>query len=90
MNKIEIITAINDKIRFKGFSVWRIGVTQNPEECRRFWNSERKLCTSYWSDWQADSVPEAKEIEQSFTRRGMRDGSVGELSPHKPTYVYLF
>ncbi len=90
MKKSEIISAIESKVKSIGYSPWRIGLTHDPEERKKYWSETEKLSVTLWSQWQADSLSDAQDVEAQFIDKGMKGGTGGDLSPYKTVYIYVF
>lgn len=86
MKKQEIIDAIEAK---DSFSAWYIGLTHDPATRKQEHVNEGKT-TTYWKQWQADSLSDAQDIESYFIKKGMKGGTGGDLSSRKTVYVYIF
>jgi hypothetical protein len=72
---------------YNTLSVWRIGLTHDLYERKTQWAKETSV--GLWSDWQADSLSDAQDIERHFINKGMKGGTGGNLS-NKPVFVYVF
>jgi hypothetical protein len=88
--KASIMSAINAKIGTTAFNIWRIGLTHDLKERKTYWKDTEKKNVDYWSDWQADSLSDAQDIERHFIDKGMQGGTGGDLSSRYTTYVYVF
>ncbi len=88
--KASIIQEINAKIRNTGFGNWRIGLTHAPDERKTYWKDTEKEHVNYWSQWAADSLSDAQDIESHFINKGMKGGTGGNLSDQLTVYVYVF
>ena len=89
MHTADILGAIHLKA-FRGpIQIWRIGITNDPVEAKKYWEV-RNESTAHWSEWQAESLMEARSIEQLFLDRGMKRGSAGVVAADGVTYVYVF
>jgi hypothetical protein len=87
--KTSIVTAIESKIG-SHYGLWRIGLTHDLAERKRYWKDTENLSVDYWSDWTADSVSDAQDTESHFINKGMKGGTGGDLSTSKTVYVYVF
>ena len=87
--KASIIWAIQSKIG-PTCSVWRIGLTHDLAERKRYWKDTENQNIAYWSDWTADSLSDAQDIESHFINKGMKGGTGGDLSAYKTVYIYVF
>ena len=93
MNKISIKQAITDRVessKTEDYSIWRIGLTHDPNERKQQHEDDGKS-TKYWKQWTADSLSDAEDIETYFINdKGMKGGTGGNLSANKTVYVYIF
>jgi hypothetical protein len=87
-DKASIFAAIQAKV--STFGLYRIGLTHDLSERKRYWGETKKEGIKYWSDWKADSLSDAQDIERHFINKGMKGGTGGDLSANKPVYVYVF
>lgn len=87
--KSSIIAAIQTKVG-SAYSVWRIGLTHDLDERKAYWKHTKNESVGLWSDWKADSLSDAQDIEAHFINKGMKGGTGGDLSPFKAVYVYVF
>ena len=87
--KTSIVTAIESKVG-SHYGLWRIGITHDLAERKRYWKDTEDLSVDYWSDWTADSMYDAQDIESHFIKKGMKGGTGGDLSNSKTVYVYVF
>jgi hypothetical protein len=86
--KATIISEINSKVG-NNHSLYRIGITHDPVERKTYWTD--KGSTTYWKQWQADSLADAQAIETYFIQeKKMKGGEGGDMSASKTTYVYVF
>ena len=90
MKKSDIIDAIESKLSITQYGIWRISLTHDLEERKAHWREIEKQNVTLWSDWQADSLSDAQDIEAYFINKGMQGGVGGDLSPYKTVYVYVF
>ncbi len=82
MSGIEIKREIEKTIASGSFGSWTIGVTDSTAITRaRLQNPE---C---WHSWQADSPHEAKNVQNFFMSKRMRNGN---SSGTAPTYIYIY
>ncbi len=88
--KVVIVSAITLKVSRTPHRYWRIGLTQDLTERKKYWSETKKEDVKHWSDWQADSLSDAQEIESYFINKGMQGGTGGDLSTQSTTYVYVF
>jgi hypothetical protein len=84
------MAAINAKIGDTKYSIWRIGLTHDLVERKAYWRDTENENVKYWSDWTADSLSNAQDIESHFINKGMKGGTGGDLSARRTTYVYVF
>jgi len=87
--KTSIVTAIESKVG-SHYGLWRIGLTHDLAERKRYWKDTEDLSVDYWSDWTADSLSDAEDIESHFNNKGMKGGTGGDLSASKTVYLYVF
>ncbi len=87
--KTSIIMAIESKSS-SHYGLWRIGLTHDLAERKRYWKDTEDLSVDYWSDWTADSLSDAQDIESHFINKGMKGGTGGDLSASKTVYLYVF
>jgi hypothetical protein len=93
MTKQSIIQAINARVAgvAASFSAWRIGLTHDPTERKTYWNETEKENVGCWTQWTADSLSDAQDIESYFiNEKKMKGGTGGDLDFRKTTYVYIF
>lgn len=93
MTKESIIQAINTRVTAiaVSFSAWRIGLTHDPAERKTHWQNTKKENIGCWTQWTADSLSDAQDIESYFiNEKKMKGGTGGDLSPYKTVYVYIF
>ena len=92
MTKASIVAAIEARRGTIGYSAWRIGLTHDPEERKKYWSETEKENVALWSQWQTDSLSEAQAIESYFVNdKKMKGGTGGaDLSSYKTVYVYVF
>lgn len=64
------------------YSIWTIGVTDNPTRRRQEHGNP-----SYWRHWNADTEQAARNVETYFLAKGMKGGSGGA---GRADYVYIF
>lgn len=86
MNKQELINAIEKKKGSTEYSIWTIGITNDPDRRKGEHESDGKNVT-YWKHWKADSEKIAREVETYFLDKGMKGGGGGG---NTPTWVYVF
>jgi hypothetical protein len=87
--KESIMAAIKLKVGSTSYDIWRIGLTHDLAERKQYWKDTEKLSVDYWSDWTADSLSDAQDIEAHFIEWGMKGGTGGDLTPYKTVYVYV-
>jgi len=86
MNESKLKSAIEAKKGSSQYSIWTIGITDDPKRRRDEHEAEGKN-VKYWSDWEADTETIARNVEAYFIDKGMKGGTVGG---EHPTYVYVF
>jgi hypothetical protein len=84
------MSAITSKVGNTKFSIWRIGLTHDLVERKKYWKETEKENVTYWSNWTADSLSDAQDIEAHFIGKGMKGGTGGSLSARSIVYVYVF
>lgn len=84
MTKSEIITAI--KAKCITYSLWYIGVTDNPDE-RKAQHANEGSNVSLWQQWKTNSEQDGRDIEKYFLDLGMKGGQGGG---GRAGYVYVF
>ena len=87
--KAEIVAAIDLKCG-PNCKIWRIGLTHDPIERKRQWQDDEGQNVRFWSQWSADCLSDAEEIEADYIGKGMKGGTGGNLSPNQPVYIYVF
>lgn len=80
MKEQEIISAI--EIHVTHYSVWTIGITDDPERRRSEQGNPK-----YWYQWRADTEGIARRVEKYFINKGAKGASGG--GDHL-NYVYIF
>ena len=88
--KSGIIAAINSKVGTTALSAWRIGLTHDPAERKKYWEETENQNVTHWSAWEADSLLDAQAIESHFIDKGMKGGVGGDLSAIYTVHVYIF
>jgi len=89
MKKSDIIDAIDNQVRSiesKKYSIWTIGVTDDPDT-RKDKHKQDGENVNHWQRWNADSENDARDIEAHFIKNGMKGGTGGG---GKANYVYIF
>jgi len=66
--KGEHCSAINAKTG-TNYAIWRIGLTHYPDDRKRQWTQTNT--TTFWSQWQVDSLSDAQAIEAHFIKMWM-------------------
>jgi hypothetical protein len=87
--KASILAEIQYKIG-SNCSIWRIGLTHDLAERKRYWKETEKQDITHWKSWTADSLADAQDIERHFINKGAKGGVGGDLSDRKTVYVYVF
>jgi hypothetical protein len=91
MTKDGIIQAINTRVGRSDFNAWRIGLTHDLGERKTYWKDTEHQDVFHWTQWTADSLADAQDIEGYFIKvKGMKNGTGGDLSPSNTVYVYIF
>ena len=86
MNKPEIISAIKNRTSGTKYSIWTIGVTDDPTN-RKSQHSNDGENVRYWTQWKADSESVGREVEKYFLDKGMKGDTGGGGNAG---YVYMF
>lgn len=84
MNESELKMAIEGSV--KTYSLWTIGITNDPERRKTEHRNEGKNI-QYWKDWKADTETIAQNVEKYFLDKGMKGGIGGG---DDSTFVYIF
>ena len=71
------------------YRAWRIGLTNDVRETRKQLTS-RGNDLSGWQQWKADSLADAKSLEQAYVASGMKGVTSGIVSEVFPTFVFIF
>jgi hypothetical protein len=87
--KATIISQISTKVG-TNYSAWRVGLTHDLAERKKYWGTTCNLDISYWMAWQADSLSDAQDIERACINKGMKGGTGGDLNSRYAVYVYIF
>lgn len=85
-SKTFIIAAIEAKVTT--YSYYRIGLTHDPIQRKQEWSATQSV--SYWTQWPADSLSDAQDIERLYINKGMKGGTGGNLTAGRPVWVYVF
>ena len=90
MSERDIKDAIINRVASSSFSAWRIGLTQDLAERKKYWKETEKEDIQYWTNWTADSLSIAQNVEAFFiNEKKMKGGTGGDMSAGA-TYVYIF
>jgi len=87
--KESIQSAIQAKVGLN-YHAYRMGLTHDLAERKAYWKDVKKQDITYWSDWPADSLSDAKDVESHFIDRGMKGAIAEQLSACKTVHVYVF
>jgi hypothetical protein len=90
--KREIMQAIKSRVEDveeSDYSSWRIGITHDPITRRQQHEAEGRP-TKYWKCWKAESLSDARSIENFFKKKRMKGGVGGDMDARKTTFVYIF
>lgn len=88
--KSNIVSAITNKCS-GSYTAWRIGLTHDLVERKKYWGETQKQDVKLWADWTADSLKDAQDIESYFINdKKMKGGTGGDLSSRSTVYVYVF
>ena len=85
-------TIINEIIVRAGssYTAWRIGITNDLAERKTYWKETKKQNVNSWTEWTADSLADARAIEDHFINEKKMRGGVGGDLASSPVYVYIF
>lgn len=86
MKKSDIIDEIKNKVGSSGYSVWTIGVTDEPDTRKSKHETDGEN-VNQWKHWKTESETEGRTIEEFFIDKGMKGGKGGG---GKAGYVYIF
>lgn len=86
--KASIISAIQTKVG-NNYSIYRIGLAHDLAERKMYWRDTEKQSVTYSSNWTADSLSDAQDIESHFIRKGMQGGVGGNLKTNQTVFVYV-
>ncbi len=86
MNYENIVKAINNKVGSSNYSIWTIGVTDDPDK-RKQEHQDAKENVTYWSQWKTDSEDVGRDVEKHFLDLKMKGGTGGG---GRAGYVYVF
>ncbi len=86
MTKNQIISEIKYIVDFTSYSIWTIGITDDPERRQSEYSSAGRYVT-HWKHWKTDSENIGREVEKYFLSLGMKgDTGGGGMAG----YVYIF
>ena len=86
MNKDNLIQAIKARTGSTQYSIWTIGVTDDPETRKNQHQMDGNI-VSYWSQWKTDSEKTGRDVEKHFLDLGMKGDTGGG---GYAGYVYVF
>lgn len=86
MSYDEIVKAIDSKVSSTGYSIWTIGVTDDPDKRKEEYKYNNESVT-YWKEWKTDSEKVGRDVEKHFLDLKMKGGTGGG---GKAGYVYVF
>lgn len=86
MMKNNIIDAIEQKVGATSFTLWTIGVTNDPDSTKALLESI-DAPVLYWEYWKTCSDSDTKEILRYFLDKGMRL-SVGSNGDTGGVYIF--
>jgi hypothetical protein len=86
MTKHYIINAIEKMIGATSYTLWTIGVTDDPDAKKKHFESVN-TATRFWQHWQADTLSDAKDILEHFTAQGMTNAPLDEGNA---LWVYVY
>jgi hypothetical protein len=88
MTNQSIINAIEKKIGATSFSVWTIGVTNEPDKAKALYENIYGN-TRYWEYWEMPTSDDTKQIISYFEAKGMRLNG-NHIEENKKQYLYVF
>lgn len=89
MNKSQIISEIEGRVsraKEKNYSLWTIGVTDDPDVRKTQHDNDGKV-VKHWINWSTESEKDGRSIEEYFLDKGMKGDTGGGGSAR---YVYIF
>ena len=90
MDKKTIMEKIEARVmteKHKDCKIWTIGVTDKPDERKSQHKSDGKN-VDFWTQWNADSEKDARDIEEYYKEQKKMKGGLG--GPGSADYVYIF
>jgi hypothetical protein len=88
-DKNTIAAAIEKRIAgIGGYANWTVGITSDWARRKNEHSNDGKSL-GCWTCWQADSLSDARQIENYFLDKGMRGGGGGNMATGT-TFVYIF
>ena len=84
MDSGSIIDAIVDVIGQNGGPMWSVGITSDPEACKKRHNAVE------WHQWEADSLDVASSVETHFGSMFLTGFGSGCSMNGRRIFVYLF
>jgi hypothetical protein len=87
--KATIVAEITAKVG-SNQRAYRIGITHDLSERKKYWGQTEKEDVTYWKAWEAESLLDAQDIERRFISEGMKGGTGGDMDSRYKTYVYVF
>ncbi len=85
-SEAQIRAAIERRVGNVPYSLWNIGVTDDPTRRMREHANEGEN-TVHWIHWNADTETAARNVEKYFVAKGMRSAPDGGGNAD---YVYVF
>jgi len=82
----EIMNEIEDRVKNANvinYSVWCIGVTSSPSECKKLHNQP-----PHFKSWDVNSPELAREIKNTYIENGMKEAFGG--NGNSPDHVFIF
>lgn len=86
MSYNEIVDGINLKIGSTSYSIWTVGVTDDPDKRKQEHHNDGENVT-YWTQWRTDTEKVGRDVEKHFLDLGMKGGTGGG---GRAGYVYVF
>lgn len=91
MEKEKIISDITLKVGPSSYNYWRIGITNDPGAHKKYLSRTLNIDIACWSDWEAGTLSDAREIESFFVNdKGMKGEKQRELSTDKKVFVFVY
>lgn len=89
-SKATIKREIAAKVRQRKFNAWTIGLTHDVRAQRVLIGYTLKENIDHWMSWVADSLSDARFIEEYFIAKGMKRGPDVPMAAELTVHVYVF